>query len=606
MGKSAANRYRKLKQEISALTRWGVRVVRNEFPLFLLTLVLWGTESLRDSEGLLRWDADSSWMNYFGRICLVYVWAFGFAALVQSVRWKGLIRTLLYGLVLTPVCIAYFLRANTGMDICPTALQVFLETNLQEVLSFAQVYLFTMAGATALLLLLVCIAALIIVERLWQKVRKREGEVWTKPLVRVPVLGMLVAGILYTALYAGLLASAVGTGQTERWTAVNAMASPRDPVSKIAFSLLSMRSIRRDIAHAVASTQAYLQEEKPLCKDDSLDVVFVLGESYIRSHSAIYGYRLPTTPNLLEEQKAGNLVCFADAATPASLTILAIREIFFTNTFGEKPWHEGVYFPAVFKAAGFNVAFFDNQTRMETGAVISGQGYTVLNAMFHPAMAAMAYDIVNNRSFNHDGDLWQDLTNKMPQANRHFVLFHLKGQHFDAKEMFPHTMRFVKFQASDYANRTESWMDDAKRQHIADYDNATLYNDHVMKEIFNYYRNRKAVVIYVSDHGEEVYDYRDQWGRITEGDARHVKLLHRVPLMVWVSDKYRKAHPERVQNLRQGSWKPFMIDDIAQLAFSMGGIETCLYIPQRDPTHEDYQPKKRILLDGRDFDEAVK
>ena len=41
---------------------------------------------------------------------------------------------------------------------------------------------------------------------------------------------------------------------------------------------------------------------------------------------------------------------------------------------------------------------------------------------------------------------------------------------------------------------------------VAEYDNALYYNDYVVTEIINRFRDTEALVIYLPDHGEAVYD----------------------------------------------------------------------------------------------------
>ena len=61
--------------------------------------------------------------------------------------------------------------------------------------------------------------------------------------------------------------------------------------------------------------------------------------------------------------------------------------------------------------------------------------------------------------------------------------------------------------------RKESWLTEEMRDDIAHYDNATRYNDHVLEQIIRLYEGQRTVVVYLSDHGEEVYDYRASSGR---------------------------------------------------------------------------------------------
>lgn len=39
------------------------------------------------------------------------------------------------------------------------------------------------------------------------------------------------------------------------------------------------------------------------CSEDSINVVFVLGESFIKAHSSLYGYPLKTMPNMEKEKE---------------------------------------------------------------------------------------------------------------------------------------------------------------------------------------------------------------------------------------------------------------------------------------------------------------
>lgn len=48
---------------------------------------------------------------------------------------------------------------------------------------------------------------------------------------------------------------------------------------------------------------------------------------------------------------------------------------------------------------------------------------------------------------------------------------------------------------------------------IAEYDNATLYNDYVLKILLIYLEIKYGSPLF-SDHGEEIYDYRDSYGRV--------------------------------------------------------------------------------------------
>ena len=59
---------------------------------------------------------------------------------------------------------------------------------------------------------------------------------------------------------------------------------------------------------------------------------------------------------------------------------------------------------------------------------------------------------------------------------------------------------------------TKASLSDAEQQSVADYLNATRYNDLVVDHIIRLFEKRNAIVLYFADHGEEVYNYRHQLG----------------------------------------------------------------------------------------------
>lgn len=206
----------------------------------------------------------------------------------------------------------------------------------------------------------------------------------------------------------------------------------------------------------------------------------------------------------------------------------------------------------------------------------------------------------------YDGALIDDFgRNKQQDGKNNLVIFHLWGQHIDANNRFPHTRQFERFTYKDVPNRAK-YLDNAKRQDIANYDNATIYNDHVLGKIFNLYRDKNAVVVYLSDHGEEEYDYRDSKGRKTCNEQQIPKMLkyiHCVPFTIWCSDRYQATHPEVVKEISEALQRPFMTDQVAQVLFHLAGMKSRYYKPANDILSHYYKTRKRMLLNGLCFDD---
>jgi len=91
-------------------------------------------------------------------------------------------------------------------------------------------------------------------------------------------------------------------------------------------------------------------------------IICVIGESFIKRHSSLYGYPLKTNPNLEKEKDKGNLFVFKDVVTPYPSTNENMKIIYSTwSSYDTVAWSSQPLFPAIFKKAGFKVALLDFQ-----------------------------------------------------------------------------------------------------------------------------------------------------------------------------------------------------------------------------------------------------
>jgi heptose-I-phosphate ethanolaminephosphotransferase len=117
--------------------------------------------------------------------------------------------------------------------------------------------------------------------------------------------------------------------------------------------------------------------------------------------------------------------------------------------------------------------------------------------------------------------------------------------------------------------------------------------------------NRDAIVIYVSDHGEEVHDFRDQYGRtmgpITRGIADNI---YRVPLVIYTTPKFCEAHASITAQIQAAVNRKVYTADIGQMLLYLGGIATRWRDDSRNPLLDGYPSAgHRILINASvDFD----
>lgn len=179
-----------------------------------------------------------------------------------------------------------------------------------------------------------------------------------------------------------------------------------------------------------------------------------------------------------------------------------------------------------------------------------------------------------------------------------FDIIHLIGQHFEYELRYPKNETY--FTESEYINRQ---LNDEERQFVTHYDNATLYNDKVLDSVIRMFEQEEAVVIFISDHGEEVYDDEHVKGRLFQRPTYSIAHQeYEVPMWIWCSESYKHAHHEVVEQITQSLDKPFITDDISQLLYYLAGINCKWYDDSRNILSVDYQCKARIINGNVDYD----
>lgn len=336
-------------------------------------------------------------------------------------------------------------------------------------------------------------------------------------------------------------------------------------------------------------------------------VVLIIGESHIKSHSSLYGYGKPTNPHMERLRAAGQLFVFSNAIAPSNSTHEVLQEMLsVTSVTDSLRWSQVTLFPAVFKAAGWNVVLCSNQFNDQPSASLCDVAITgVINA---PEVSSACFTTRNHSTFPFDGEMIDSfITHRrigLLSARPTLSVVHLMGQHIRYSSRYPEA--FARFTAAHYADRTG--LSERQKSDVAAYDNATLYNDLQLYRLMESYKDDDAVVVYVGDHGDEVHDYRNHVGRAHDLRAYGAPAYHQqhdVPLLIYTTTRYRHLHPERVAEIKAALHRPMMTDDLCQLLFHLGQVHTAWYDSTRCVASPHYQPRPRILLSGDNYDRAV-
>lgn len=482
--------------------------------------------------------------------------------------------------VLFAVCL--FLHLVFHKTLQPDIITLVAETNTRESSEFLSSFLFSKGGILTILLLVIYLILIVFLER-----RRRHLSETLRGLRHQVVVGMILLfimdGFAQFRFYHTIMKVKTVDDMPDDYGCY-------DSVTTLLYSLYSVHLVEQEMQRAVKVTCEVKQEPMPL-GSDSLNVVYVIGESYIKCHSQLYGYYLPTTPNLAQENEKGNLFVFDQVVSPFNQTSLTMKNTFCCNSLrnGEK-WSDYPFFPAIFKKAGFQVYFWDVQKDDGMQALFE---FSLNSFVYNKELMKESYTQISKNSFRYDDQAVQDFSKEVKRMGKYnLVIFHLMGQHVEAGSRYPHNKQFDFFTYKDIKSN-KPYLNDQKKQMIAEYDNATRYNDYVVKHIIDLFRKQNAVVLYFSDHGEEIYDYRDSYGRV-DFDAKTAKIGYRyqyeVPFMIWCSDKYQQKYPHIVSEMKKALHQPFRTDEICQVLFHIAQLHTPYYRGKYDVLSAGYEP----------------
>lgn len=342
------------------------------------------------------------------------------------------------------------------------------------------------------------------------------------------------------------------------------------------------------------------------CSFRSPIILLLLGESYNKYHSPLYNDEArQTTPNLCRLRDEGNLVVYDDVVSPYNVTNKTFRYMFSTYYPGcGRDWVDCTLFTAVFKKAGYKVWFITNHfSGIEKNKKHHGHvGGTIFN---QKDLRQLQFSYMNPESTQYDMDLFSELPPSDTLAVQpSLLIFHLMGQHEDYRERYPDEYDY--FTADSIKN---DFTDKRGRQIVAEYDNATLYNDAVVTALLDKYAEQDVVAIYLSDHGEEVYDWRNSCYR-TNSDymtPEIAKYQYEVPFLFYVSDAFKANHPDLLAEIEAAQHKPFIATLLPFALFHLAGIDHADYKSTLDILSPDYDEHfPRIIREDVNYDELMK
>ncbi|MBP7189772.1 MAG: phosphoethanolamine transferase [Rickettsiaceae bacterium] len=257
--------------------------------------------------------------------------------------------------------------------------------------------------------------------------------------------------------------------------------------------------------------------------------VLVIGESARYDHFSINGYKRKTTPLI---SKISNLHSFK-ARSDATVTYLSVPYML-TNVAKENI-DEAIYsttFLSILTKASIDTSWIGTQNLMKYI-----QNYTDSNIYDEVAMTIIPGGSALFKMNDYDEVILPYLDNILQRKGKKFIVLHTSGSHWNYSMRYPES--YTKF--SPACKRDGMVKIDFKscshEELVNSYDNSIVYTDYILDQIISRLKDKKAFLIYVSDHAESLGE---------EGRYGHAGNLHSeqtsIPFIFWSSDKFTHHH----------------------------------------------------------------
>ena len=492
-------------------------------------------------------------------------------------RASKIIRCILGGMLFAAFVIEAFVLYQYGALTGVGTINSLFETNPKESAEFLNTFVGLNGGLLALVI--ICVLYYLVKYRPWHKL---EADDISKRVIAGIVMTLSMAYSIYMCCaYPGIMFG--GDNLT--------------PLTRLMGA--TSTAWRNHVAYH--ELQAKLDVDIHLTRNDGhiTNIVFILGESTNRNHMHLYGYPMENTPNLDELFKRGEIVFFKDVVSAHSTTVASLSKIFtFCDHESDKPWYEYNNLIDIMNAAGYKTHWLSNQESSGIWGNVA-QIYAAHSNVSH-------YTQIRDSKEDEgrvDGELFPLVDNAIAgigDSTRNFFVIHLMGAHLAYYNRYP--FEFAKFNET---NIRLPGFNDEQKQVIAQYDNALFYNDYIVSGIIDKFRetNSDTIVIYLPDHGEAVYDEGGVNGHIEENPSRH---MIEVPLIMWVSEKFKQNHPEKWSMIQEAIQNPYMTDDMIHTVLDIADIYTADFDPAKSIINPDFNQLRPRIFDDRDYDREIR
>jgi len=306
------------------------------------------------------------------------------------------------------------------------------------------------------------------------------------------------------------------------------------------------------------------------------DITIIIGESFSKKESSLYGCPRETNPLLSGLRDSSRLYVYDNVEAAATHTIEAF--MLFMSTFStDSPveYYECTDAFDIIKARDYHSAWISNQSR--AGAF---DNLVTTYADLADTSAWTSQEIAGIQKYDFDQAVLPviDSISANSGDGRRITFVHLTGSHESFKMRYP----------QEFARFTEEDMEEyypKQRPLLAEYDNSVLYNDYVVYSIMKKKLEGQSIVIYFSDHGLDLYDSDPMFcGHSKDVIPASVKAAKQIPFMVCMSPKFERAFPDLARRIRRSTGNEFNTADFIYTLADIMGIDALDGVSVADKT----------------------
>ena len=295
-------------------------------------------------------------------------------------------------------------------------------------------------------------------------------------------------------------------------------------------------------------------------------IVLILGESYSRSHSSLYGYEKLTCPRL-SRMTDSLLSVYDNVDAPATNTIPCLKAIMSTYIPEYKDsvkWYECVTLPQIMSSVGYKTLWVSNQS---PSGVFDNVAARYAELCDTSIWVGSKYKGVYKNDYDEKVlDVFQNANLFIPN-DKYFIIIHLMGSHCSYSQRYP--IEYKTFSTDDYQNYPEH-----QRQILSDYDNSVLYNDFIVSELFNIFSSKECLAYYFSDHSLDLFESSDDYfGYGKLNNPQSLKAAISIPYMVYGSACFQRNFPTQWNTIKENASLSYNTAETIKHISDMLGIQ---------------------------------